>query len=77
MILDQIVARSRIDLEERKQSIPLEVVQARAATQEPPRDALAALRSSHRVHIIAEVKRASPSKGLLVADFKPVELDDS
>lgn len=74
MILDQIVARSSIDLEQRKKEIPLSLVQERASARPAPLDALAALRAQNRVHVIAEVKRASPSKGLLVANFDPVEI---
>ena len=74
MILDQIVARSRVDLEQRKQEVSFEEIQARAAAQPAARDAMAALRANNRVHVIAEVKRASPSKGLLAPDFDPVAL---
>lgn len=74
MILDQIVARSKVDLEQRKQEVSLEEALARAVAQSAPRDALAALRAEDRVHVIAEVKRASPSKGLLAPNFAPVEL---
>lgn len=74
MILNQIVTQTRSDLAQRKQETSLEEVQALAAAQTTPRDALAALRAEHKVHVIAEVKRASPSKGLLMPDFDPVGL---
>ena len=74
MILEQIIARTRADLEERKREVPLEEVRARAAAQPTARDALAALRARKAIHVIAEVKRASPSKGLLAPDFDPVRL---
>lgn len=74
MILEQIVTRTRADLEERKRETPLEEAQARAASQSAPRDALAALRANNAIHVIAEVKRASPSKGLLAPDFDPLKL---
>jgi indole-3-glycerol phosphate synthase / phosphoribosylanthranilate isomerase len=74
MILDQIVARTRTDLEQRKQETSLQKVQEHAAERPVPLDALAALRAHNRIHVIAEVKRASPSKGLLVPNFDPVGL---
>jgi len=74
MILDQIVARSKVDLEIRQRETPLSEVQALARTRPAPRDALAALRAENRVHVIAEVKRASPSRGLLAPNFDPVGL---
>lgn len=73
-ILEQIVARTRSDLQQRTRELPLSEMQERARRQPPPRDALAALRAHHSVHVIAEVKRASPSKGLLAPDFDPVGL---
>src|SRR5437667_1588091 len=73
MFLDRIVTQTRIDLEQRKRECTLEEMQPRAAAQPPPRDLLAALEPRSQVHMIAEVKRASPSKGMLAPHLDPVE----
>src|SRR5437588_10822137 len=77
MFLDQIVTQTRLDLEQRKQERPLEEMMRLAMSQPPPRDLLEAIRpgrSKSQVHLIAEVKRASPSKGLLAPHLDPVQL---
>ncbi|GAC1344992.1 MAG: bifunctional indole-3-glycerol-phosphate synthase TrpC/phosphoribosylanthranilate isomerase TrpF [Ktedonobacteraceae bacterium] len=77
MFLDRIVTQTRLDLQQRKQEHPLEEIQRLAAAQSRPRDLLAALRPEEpkaQVRLIAEVKRASPSKGLLAPHLDPVEL---
>jgi indole-3-glycerol phosphate synthase/phosphoribosylanthranilate isomerase len=72
-ILDDIFAYKRTELVERKRARPLADVQAKAAQAAPPRDFVAALRENpSRPALIAEVKRASPSRGLLVEDFDPL-----
>ena len=74
MFLEKIVAQTKIDLAERKGEQPLEEVQRLAAEQPAPRDLSAALRAGSDIKLIAEVKRASPSKGLLAPHLDPVEL---
>src|SRR5260370_6955162 len=76
MFFDQIVSQTRADLEQRKSELPLEDLQHLAAAQPPPRDFLGALRpvSKSKVSLIAEVKRASPSKGVFAPHLDPVEL---
>ncbi len=72
MFLDQIVSQTRIDLAQHKIDLPLDNLQRLALEQPRPRDVLKALEPRDRVHLIAEVKRASPSKGMLAPDINPV-----
>jgi indole-3-glycerol phosphate synthase len=73
MILDRIVADSRQDIEARKGVFPLEAMKRAAAEQPPPLDFASALRGD-RIKLIAEVKKASPSRGVIRHDFNPVEI---
>lgn len=73
-VLDQIIEGAREDLAERRLALPLEAVKERAAQAPSPRDALAALTSRPGMHVIAEVKRSSPSKGALAAIADPASL---
>ena len=73
MILEQIVRRKKETVAAAKASCALAELRARAREAPPPRDFAAALRGSG-VRLIAEVKRASPSRGLLCPDFDPVRL---
>jgi indole-3-glycerol phosphate synthase len=73
-ILDRIVASKRRELDEARARVP-GVELERLLTNAPPvRDFRAALEEPGGVQIIAEVKRASPSAGLLRADFNPVTI---
>ncbi|MFC1979269.1 indole-3-glycerol phosphate synthase TrpC [Chloroflexota bacterium] len=73
MILTQIVSDNLLELETRKRKTPLEELRMVVAEQSPPLDLAPALRGN-RIQIIAEVKKASPSKGILCPDFHPVEI---
>ncbi len=72
-ILDEIVAAKRVELAEQQASTPLEAVQQRAADQPRPLNLSGALIGGG-IRLIAEVKKASPSRGLLSPDFDPVRL---
>jgi len=62
-ILDEIVASRRRWLENQKALVPEAELRRRAADAPPPRDFLAALAVAPPIRLIAEVKKASPSKG--------------
>jgi indole-3-glycerol phosphate synthase len=72
-VLEEIVAGARLDLAEREQALPLAAVKEQASRQNPALDPMPAFRSSG-VSIIAEVKRASPSKGALADIADPAAL---
>jgi indole-3-glycerol phosphate synthase len=71
-ILDKIVADKKEEVKRAKGSTPLAVLKERTGKRER-RDFAGAVRGKG-LKLIAEVKKASPSKGVLLPDFKPVEL---
>jgi indole-3-glycerol phosphate synthase len=70
-ILDQIVASKRQELAAAQERTPLRELEARAQQAAPPRDFRAALEAAPGIAVIAEVKKASPSAGVLKSDFDP------
>lgn len=64
MILNEIVARTRQLVEHRKMQLPLNEVKNKAMSSQPPRDFAKSLQNKG-INLIAEIKRASPSKGIL------------
>jgi indole-3-glycerol phosphate synthase len=73
--LDSIVAATRKRVSESRGSVDLQILERKAA-EHIPRGFRERLRrtSQHGPAIIAELKKASPSKGLIRADFRPAEL---
>jgi indole-3-glycerol phosphate synthase len=72
-MLDKIIAQKREEVEQRKKAAPLTYLQERIVDQKPPLDLAPALKGDH-IRLIAEVKKASPSRGLLSPNLNPTEL---
>jgi indole-3-glycerol phosphate synthase len=79
-ILKKIVARKREEIADRSASVPLEALRERLADADATRGfaaAIAAKIAAGRAGVIAEIKKASPSKGVLREDFRPAEIAKS
>jgi indole-3-glycerol phosphate synthase len=76
-ILNRILARKAEEIAERRSKLPLAELTARIADQEDTRGFAAAIEAKIDAGlpaVIAEVKKASPSKGLIRADFDPAAI---
>lgn len=73
-ILDRIVEQTKEDLARRKREITFREFESMAHYENERRDFAGALRKPDSVSIIAEVKKASPSKGIIREDFDPVKI---
>ncbi len=75
LILERIVAHKKEQVAEQKRLVAQRFLEARIRENDPPVPFIEAItRDDRPVQLIAEVKRASPSKGIIRADFDPVEI---
>jgi len=74
--LDRILDHKREEVTRQKLKVPQAELERCAATAPSPRPFGAALRHADRAALIAEIKKQSPSKGLLVPQFDPLALAD-
>ena len=76
-ILTRILTTKQQEVAAAQAALPLAELRARAADMPPPRGFVQAMRAQHsqgRAALIAEIKKASPSKGLIRPDFHPEQL---
>ncbi len=73
-ILEEIVATKRHEIAAAREARPESELRAALLDAPPVRDFLAALSDPGGIRLIAEVKKASPSKGVIREDFQPVEI---
>lgn len=80
-VLARICARTRVDVEQRAQIMPLKEITSRAREVSAPTrgfaDALKQVTADRQVGLIAEIKKASPSAGVLRPDYDPVGIAQS
>ncbi len=69
-VLERIFAAKKIELQERQREVPLRALESQVLKASSPRDFIASLKA-HKPAIIAEIKRASPSKGDIFATLDP------
>ena len=76
-VLDEIAVYKREEIARARAVVPQAVIEERARAADPPRGFRARLmerRARNKIGLIAEIKKASPSKGLIRADFDPPAL---
>jgi len=72
-MLDKIVSQKKEELKQRKKTLPLSYLKEHIAQQKPPLDFALAIKGDH-IRLIAEVKQASPSRGILHPNLNPTKL---
>ena len=76
-VLDRIMAWKRQEVARQMEDVPLAELKALVSLAEPPLDFAAALTAECGASLIAEVKRASPSKGLIAQDWSPTAIAET
>lgn len=73
-ILEELTEARRADAAMREAEVPFGEMMRRASAAPAPRDFIGAFRGGGVPRVIAELKRASPSEGMIREDFRPIEL---
>ena len=77
MILDTIIAHKRKELATEQVQVPLTALESQVKNLPPTRDFRGAITGRDTVKLIAEVKKKSPSKGIIREDFHPVSIAET
>ncbi|HMO85548.1 MAG TPA: indole-3-glycerol phosphate synthase TrpC, partial [Lacipirellulaceae bacterium] len=73
-VLDRIVVAKRREIAERRNRVAAAELERQLAQAPPPRDFFAAIARPGPIRLIAEVKKASPSAGVIREDFDPISI---
>lgn len=76
-MLDRIIMHKKREVENAKNNLPLSEIEAQARAAAAPRGFITSIKNAHdlgKAALIAEIKKASPSKGLIREDFDPASL---
>lgn len=72
--LEDIVNNKKLEVETQKRLLPMDDIKAQLVDSLPTRDFLRAISVAGKISLIAEIKRASPSKGVIRAELNPAEI---
>lgn len=72
MVLDAIIEKRKIRLKAEKQAFPIETLRRAVGSGRGNAESFKAALKKDRISVIAEIKKASPSKGLIKSDFDPL-----
>jgi indole-3-glycerol phosphate synthase len=73
-LLFTIIERTKHRIQIRKNKLPLEAIQEKISVLPATRDISASLNDKENINLICEVKKASPSKGLILINYDPVKI---
>ncbi len=73
-ILEQIVAKKKERIDYAKQQLPFDVLKSRIQELAPARSFIKAINKPRTTSLIAEIKKQSPSRGIIREDFNPQEI---
>lgn len=77
MILNTIIAHKQKELEIEQQQMPLAVLESKLANLPPTKNFQGAITQPGNINLIAEVKKKSPSKGIIREDFDPIQIAET